>query len=52
MKDQTKGHKNGGKCPKCGGLIQIRTATTVEKGKEVPGYTYAQCSRCSWNSTR
>ena len=45
MKDQTKGHKNGGSCPKCGGLIQIRTGMTVENGREVQEYAYAQCSR-------
>ncbi len=52
MKNETKGYKNGDKCPKCGGLIHIRETTTMEKGKEVPHGTYAQCSKCSWNSMR
>jgi formate dehydrogenase maturation protein FdhE len=50
--DKTKGLTNGDKCPRCGGLIQIRTGTTTERGKEVPGFRYAQCSKCSWNSYR
>gem|GEM_PF-4338164 len=36
MKNETKGYRNWDKCPKCGGLIQIRTTTTIEKGKQVP----------------
>ncbi len=52
MKDETKGYNNGDKCPKCGGLIQIRTTTTMDGGKEVPRGNYAQCSKCSWNSMR
>jgi formate dehydrogenase maturation protein FdhE len=54
MEDKTKGYSSGDKCPqpKCGGLIQSRTGTTVQGGKEVPGFRYAQCSKCSWNSLR
>jgi hypothetical protein len=52
MKDKTKGYKNGDKCPKCGGLIQIRTTTMIERGKEIPSSNYAQCTKCSWNSMR
>ena len=52
MEDKTKGYGNGGNCPKCGGLVQVRTGTTIRNGKEVPGFRYAQCSKYSWNSMR
>ena len=45
MADKKKGYKNGDKCPKCGGLITIRT---LQDGKT----EYVQCAHCSFNTLR
>lgn len=39
----TSGYKNGDKCPKCSGLVTIRT-------KQDKQTEYAQCAKCSWNT--
>jgi transcription elongation factor Elf1 len=45
--DLTKGYRAGDKCPKCGGLIEIRPL--VKPGNQGD---YAQCGKCPWNSMR
>lgn len=46
-KDQRGGYRSGGKCPKCGGLVEIRS--TLKPGEVI---YYAQCGKCPWNTLR
>lgn len=49
--DETNGYSNGDDCPEpgCDGIIEIRD--TVDSDREgVDRVTYAQCTRCSFNT--
>jgi hypothetical protein len=54
-RDETDGYKSGDRCPKCGGLIEIRRTHSPDKNErglyDIKA-EYAQCGKCSWNSRR